>query len=181
MTEKEDLPGDAYLEKIVQVPINLPVPDRIPLRDLLFESLTPMLQDTPHELFDQAYWRSVYLGGIGHFITTPRDVVRLVNAFRVTYSQVKGEVNVVDFFGLETVRVFHPPVYDIIRRNREQFECVADSLQAADANTENLRRFHDEWLAELPREAREQLKQLLALLYPKLRAIWGNTYGIDMG
>ena len=183
LTEKQDLPGDAYLEKIVQVPVDLPLPDRTSLQNMLFEWLTPVLQGTPDELFDQYYWRDVYLGGIDHFITTPRDVVRLVNAFRMTYShpEVSGEVNAVDFIGLETLRVFHPAVYDRIRRNREQFEGGDKSLEETDI--ESLRQFHEEWLDELEfsGETREQLKRLLVLLYPKLRMIWGNTDGINVG
>ncbi len=181
LTEKQDLPGDQYLEKIVQVPVDLPLPDRLSLQNMVFDHLTPVLQGTPDELFDQNYWRDVYLGGIDPFITTPRDVVRLVNAFRVTYShsEVAGEVNAVDFIGLETLRVFHPAAYDRIRRNREQFEGGDESL--GETEVESLRRFHEEWLDELEisRETREQIKRLLALLYPKLRMIWEGTDGIN--
>ena len=182
LTEKQDLPGDQYLEKIVQVPIDLPLPDRSHLRDMLFSELDLVLQGTPADLFDQDYWREVYLGGIDPFITTPRDVVRLVNAFRVTYSHpdVSGEVNAVDFIGLETLRVFHPAVYDRVRRNREQFEGSDESL--GETEVESLRRLHEEWLDELELSGatREQIKQLLALLYPKLRMIWEGTDGINV-
>ena len=183
LTEKQDLPGDQYLEKIVQVPIDLPLPDRTALQAMLFERLDTIFRDTPEELLVQNYWREVYLGGIDPFITTPRDVVRLVNAFRITYSHpdVSGEVNAVDFIGLETLRVFHPAVYDRVRRNREQFEGSDESLGETDIA--NLQRFHEGWLGELKLTGAtsEQIKRLLALLYPKLQTIWRNTDGINMG
>ena len=183
LTEKQDLPGDQYLEKIVQVPIDLPLPDRVSLQNMLLGELTPILQGTPDELFDQNYWREVYLGGIDPFIATPRDVVRLVNAFRITYSHpdISGEVNAVDFIGLETLRVFHSAVYDRVRRNREQFEGSDEPL--GETEVENLRRFHEGWLGELrlTGATREQIKRLLALLYPKLQTIWRNTDGVNMG
>ncbi len=183
LTEKQDLPGDQYLEKIVQVPIDLPLPDRTALQAMLFERLDTIFRDTPEELFDRDYWREVFLGGIDPFIATPRDVVRLVNAFWITYSHpdVSGEVNAVDFICLETLRVFHPAVYDRVRRNREQFEGSDESL--GETEVENLRRFHEGWIGELKLtgSTREQIQRLLALLYPKLQTIWRNTDGVNMG
>ena len=176
LTEKQDLPGDQYLEKIVQVPIDLPLPDRLSLQNMLFGCLAPVLQDPPDELFDQNYWREVYFGGVDPFITTPRDVVRLVNAFRMMYSHpdVSGGVNAVDFIGLETLRVFHPAAYDRVRRNREQFEGSDESL--GETEVESLRRFHEEWLGELKlsEKTKDHVKRLLVLLYPKLGTIWGG-------
>ena len=113
--QMQDSSGEAYLEKIVQVPFELPLPDKTSLRKLLFERLQAILADIPDELFDQTYWGNVYLDGIEHFITTPRDIIRLTNTLSVTYPAVKGEVNPVDFIAVETLRVFCPLAYDIIR------------------------------------------------------------------
>ena len=78
LEKTQDIPGagEEYLEKIVQTPFELPIPDKNSLRSLLFEKLNLILTDTPEELFDKRYWLNVYFQGIDHFITTPRDVIR---------------------------------------------------------------------------------------------------------
>jgi predicted KAP-like P-loop ATPase len=112
--------GHDYLEKIVQVPFALlPMPDKVSLRKLLFANLNQLISDTDESSFDTAYWTNIYFGGIDHFIVTPRDVIRLTNVLRATYPCVKNEVNPVDFFSIESIRVFMPKLYDEIRRHQD--------------------------------------------------------------
>lgn len=113
--------GQQYLEKIVQVPFELPHPDQIALRQLLFKKLDQIISGTPEHLFDRMYWTNVYFDGIDHFISTPREVVRLINVLRATYPAVDGEVNPVDFIAVEALRVFRPEIYGVIRENESLF------------------------------------------------------------
>jgi len=173
--QMQDSSGEAYLEKIVQVPFELPLPDKTSLRKLLFERLQAILADIPDELFDQTYWGNVYLDGIEHFITTPRDIIRLTNTLSVTYHAVKGEVNPVDFIAVETLRVFCPLAYDIIRKNRHAFAGHADTT-----DVDGLESFHNEWIEEVQKEDREPVKRLLMRIFPKLEVVWGNfSYGAE--
>jgi predicted KAP-like P-loop ATPase len=70
----QDLSGEDYLEKIIQVPFELPLPDKTSLRTLFFEKLGPIFADTPQESFDQTYWGNIFFEGVDHFINTPRDI-----------------------------------------------------------------------------------------------------------
>lgn len=178
LAEMQGMPGEAYLEKIVQVPFELPIPDKISLRRLLFEKLDAILVDTPNTLFDQTYWGNIYWDGIDHFIRTPRDIIRLTNALSVTYPAVKGEVNPVDFIAIETFRVFCPLVYDIIRKNPDAFTGHSDTTYLPGREVEQLKLFHDSWLSQVQEQDKEPVKRLLLRIFPKLKAIWGNTrYG----
>ena len=181
LTEKQDLPGDQYLEKIVQVPVNLPAPDRTALQVMLSERLGTILRDTPEELFDQDYWQSVYLGGIDQFIATPRDVVRLANAMSITYTHLRGEVNAVDFIALEVIRLFQPSVYHTVRNNEEYFAGFADFFGLTGQIANDLRQFHDGWIKDLPENRREPIQRLLARIFPKLEELWRGTHGINIG
>lgn len=181
LTEKQDLPGDQYLEKIVQVPIDLPAPDRTALQAMLSERLDTILRDTPEELFDQDYWQNVYLGGIDLFIATPRDVVRLANAISITYThhEIRGEVNAVDFIALEVIRLFQPSVYHIVRNNEEYFAGFVDFLGLTGQIANDLRQFHDGWIKDLPENRREPIQRLLARIFPKLEELWRGNHGIN--
>jgi len=117
LKQVQNVSGEDYLEKIVQVPFELPLPDKIALRRMLFENLNKIFGDLPPGLFDQNHWNNVYFDGIDHFINTPRDIVRLTNTLSVTYPAVKGEVNPIDFIGVESLRVFSSIAYDVMRRD----------------------------------------------------------------
>ncbi|MBC1217949.1 AAA family ATPase, partial (plasmid) [Trichormus variabilis ARAD] len=112
LEEIQKINGEVYLEKIVQVSFELPLPDRIQLSRLFDSQLNKIISGTPEELFDQKYWLEIYWQGIEHFITTPRSILRLANTLMVTYPGVKGEVNFVDFVAIETIRLFYPTVYN---------------------------------------------------------------------
>jgi len=173
--DAQGLTGELYLQKFVQVPFELPLPDRILLRRLLFEKLNAVFVDTPKQLFKQSYWGNVYYQGIDYFITNPRDIARLTNILTVTYPAVKGEVNPVDFIAIETLRVFHPMTYDIIRKNPRFF--AGHSAEGVLIPTiDELKSFHNSWLAQLPARDKEPVKRLLMHLFPKLEAVWHNTY-----
>ena len=169
--------GEKYLEKIVQVPFELPPPDKTSLRKLLFEKLDIILQGSPKELFDQTYWGNVYYKGIDHYISTPRDISRLTNTLSITYPAIKGEVNPVDFIAIETLRVFESGIYDLVRKNPDMFAGVNDATSPGESD---LRAFHDSWADEISQQHKETVKKLLTLLFPKLEKVWNNTtYGSD--
>ncbi len=176
LTETQGIPGEAYLEKIVQVPFELPLPNKISMRGLLFEKLNAILTDTPNELFDQDDWSNVYFDGIDHFIATPRSIVRLTNTLSITYPAVKSEVNSVDFIAIESLRVFCPVMYNIIRRNPEAFAGYADTKGFHLPALEKLKPLHNFWIAQVQEEDREAVRRLLLRLFPKLQAVWSNTY-----
>jgi len=113
--------GEEYLDKIVQVPFHLPLPNKVTLRKLFTEELDIILQGTRDDMFDNTRWGNVFWDGIEHFLNTMRNVKRLINAIRISYPMVKNEVNAVDFIALKTLEVFSSDLFHIIRSNPEFF------------------------------------------------------------
>jgi predicted KAP-like P-loop ATPase len=170
LRESQGISGENYLEKIVQFPFELPLPDRSSLYRLLFARLEDIMEDTPEGLFDQTYWGNVFMRGIEHFISTPRKINLLTNTLSVTYPAVQGEVNPVDFIGIETLRIFCPEAYNMIRTYPEKFtgrEWVVSKI-------EQLRTFQESWVTQIAEESREAVKGLLSQLFPKLGEMWGD-------
>lgn len=172
--------GEKYLQKIIQVPFELPMPDRVSLQRLLFEKLDQILADTPERLFDPTHWGNVYHKGIDHFIHTPRDVTVLTNAIQATYPAVMGEVNSIDFIAIEVLRTFAPFVYNTIRRNPESFTGSHGPLSMENRTTDTLRPFHEAWLGQVPETDRKAVRTLIEQLFPKVRGALGNShYGAE--
>lgn len=167
--QQNGLPGERYLEKIVQVPFELPPIDQTALHAALFKRLDEVLGETPAGLFDPSYWTNVFHDGIDALIKVPRDVVRFTNTLAVTYPTVRGEVNPVDFIALEALRVFLPGLYAVIRTSPEMFTSSSD-------NDETIKSFHKKWVGDLPEELRSTTQGMLERLFPRID---GASYGPD--
>ncbi|HEY8875982.1 MAG TPA: KAP family NTPase, partial [Roseateles sp.] len=84
LTTSLNVDGDAYMEKIVQAAFSLPAVDKSRLQRKLFEDLNTLVEALPMGAFDATYWGNVYYDGLHHFISTPRDIVRITNVLAVT-------------------------------------------------------------------------------------------------
>jgi predicted KAP-like P-loop ATPase len=170
LRESQGISGENYLEKIVQFPFELPLPDRSSLYRLLFARLEDIMAGTPEGLFDQTYWGNVFMRGIEHFISTPRKINLLTNTLSVTYPAVQGEVNPVDFIGIETLRIFCPEAYSMIRTYPEKFT----GREWVTSKIDQLRVFQESWVTQITEENREAVRGLLSQLFPKLGEMWGD-------
>lgn len=112
--EEDGLPGRDYLEKIIQLPYNLPeVPSQI-LQKQIGESVGAIYQDeksTHSTPFEQADWYFVFLGIVEPLVRNMRDVRRYNAAVRGTLINLGGRVELADVLGLEAVRIFLPDVF----------------------------------------------------------------------
>jgi predicted KAP-like P-loop ATPase len=172
--EQTGLPGDRYLEKIIQVPFELPRVDKTILRQALFTKLDAVMADTPTGRFDSTHWANVFHSGLDPLFTVPRDIVRLTNALSVTYPAVVGEVNPVDFIAIECLRVFLPEVYDTIRTSSDEF--VGYRAPGDGHEKQRATAFHDAWLSKVSEPLRNSIKDLLQRLFPRLESVWSNMH-----
>jgi predicted KAP-like P-loop ATPase len=166
----DEVDGRAYVEKIVQVPFELPIPESATLQTLFIEQLEAIVgEEVDPDLLDNEDLSTLLHFGLMPLMATPRDVVRLTNSLRVTYAAVLGEVNVVDFVGLEAARIFLPPLYERVRASPEMFGAargLAEALRATQAD--DLARFHQKWAnAEaISDDELEAAKELAGFLFP---------------
>ena len=167
--------GKSYLDKIVQVSFTLPKPDKLALQKFLFRKLDEIIAETKEEYFDASYWQNIYLKGLVHFISTPRDVIRLTNALQATYPSVENELNSVDFIATETVRIFLPMLYDKIRDNQDLLTIMASESRQSEAKDKR-KDFFDAWLEALSEGYRVPVKNLLAMMFPKFSAAYGGMH-----
>jgi predicted KAP-like P-loop ATPase len=180
LENEQEVPGQTYLSKIVQIPFDLPRPDTTALHRMLFKRLDAILDPTPDELFDKGRWRDIFSDSLAKLLGTPRDIIRLANVLSLTYATVRGEVDAVDFIAVEALRVFLPQVYDVIRRNPEMV-CEASWRSISPLTGAKLKMFHDTWFDALTKEGaiatehRELVQALLCALFPRVNAVWSQS------
>ncbi len=162
------VPGAKFLEKIVQVQFDLPPVSGHRVREMFLRRGSALSAATDPELFDASLWSGLYQNGIEPLLDTPRSVIRLFNALAITYPPVCGEVDLVDFIAVETLRIFAPEAHAIIRDNKEKF--VSGSYSRELARQEQVKAFHEKWLREIdPPTMREGVRQIVLRIFPEFQ------------
>jgi type II secretory pathway predicted ATPase ExeA len=182
---KDIAPGSAeeFLEKIVQVPLHMPRIKRSQIGRLLTAGLDRLLADPNFaKHFDNERWVTLYRDGMENFFETPRDVNRYLSslAFHVgVFRSGLGnyEVNAVDLFGIETLRVFTPALYERLPELRgivtDQFSWRREKSKAEDhARLKALLNSADE-------AQRPAAQHILEVLFPPAHSLFRGSHFSD--
>ena len=111
--------GRKYLEKIIQVPFDLPMPEKSLVMDFLIRKLNSLLLNLPKREWDEYRWYRIYYGGFDKFFDTIRDAKRFINALQLTLPIIGVEINYMDFIALESIRIFSPDVYIDLSKKKD--------------------------------------------------------------
>lgn len=103
--------GKAYLEKVIQVPFEIPAPNMTSIHNTLFSKLEAILGNIPEDKWDRVTWAELFQYGIKEYVKSIRDVIRYTNVFSLKYELLKGETDPVDLLGLTCLQVFEPAIY----------------------------------------------------------------------
>lgn len=173
--------GLEYLEKVIQIPFDIPLISKQEVEQLLLNQLGELVKDIPKEKWDQTYWGNIYYSGLRHFFESIRDVTRYINSLRFSFGLVKGEVNPIDFLAITAIQIFIPEVYYGIRNNKDIFTVGFDSVYGnSNAVKEQAKKRCGEILSRTNKYSQEIFVDFLKRLFPKLESIYGNTsYGYD--
>lgn len=172
LAKVQEGPGIDYLEKIVQIPFQLPIISREDVEKLLFNQLTELLH-IPDNEFDSTYWGNVYHSGLKDFFTNVRDVTRYINSLRFSYKMVENEVDPIDFMAISALQVFEPDLYVGIRDNKDVFSGMSSDYSNR-GGTEQAKARCDEILNRAKILPFEKTKEFLQEIFPKLDSIYGN-------
>ena len=176
--------GKEYLEKIVQVPFEIPAPNIDDIHEALFSKLNRILGDIPEEDWDKETWFELFQQGIKNYIKSIRDVIRYTNVFSLKYELLKNETSAADLLGLTCLQVFEPTVYsklpsykDILcgekrsfsherqKETEEKVERAINRIAPDDGSVTDL----------------EATKNILGTLFPGIKTNMGWSYGVGRG
>lgn len=176
----EGVPGRDYLEKILQLAIDLPsVPE-----DSLIEQTVHAIDDAVRAAgieidIDESTWPDVFMEVIRPLIRNMRDVRRYALAIRTTVEDVGERVQLVDVLALEALRVFQPDVFAAIRRSVAALTTPSSLLGGSrEAPDDHKHAIVD--LIESAGERRDVATALVKRLFPAAgRYVGESHYGPD--
>lgn len=176
--------GEAFLEKIIQVPLHLPAVEKQVLREFCLHGVDEALDIAGIKLTQQQVQEFVrdFSGAFDDCLTTPRKAKLYGNILMFSLPILQGEVNPVDLMLIEAIRVFCPSLYEALRANKPLFCGAFSDRQYSNSEQEKqlVRKTVDEALASGKNIDKEGFINLLKNMFPKLQSIYGGmSYGSE--
>lgn len=170
--------GDEYLEKIIQVPFEVPMANKSLVDGAFCKRFGDIIfGEDSVDGFEENYWSGVFTNSISPFVKNMRDVNRIINAFEFKYRFMKEETNCIDLLALTTLQVCAPDIYNWIFNNSSRL--TGSVYSAGGISTvqqkENHQRYLDEF-AEVYGTNPALMLKVLQALFPKLSWLTGG-YG----
>lgn len=172
--------GRAFLEKVVQANFDLPAVPASFVHSAFGQELSDMASAyaTDANGFDQTRWGNVFIGCIQPYLRNMRDVRRLLSSIAIHLplhaSKEIFEVNLIDFFLLETLRVFEPDLHEGIFQNQDLV--LQKGRHGLDQRNHTDKAAAERLLETVVERRRHIARDCLKLLFPQLEWAFGGTH-----
>lgn len=177
---EQGVPGRDYLEKILQLAIDLP---RVPQSVLTRQALSALdaalggIEKTGP--FQEKVWPDVFADIVSPLIRNMRDVRRYVAAVTGTVAALDGQVALADVLGVEAVRVFLPDVFAKLHDAVDALTTTAGPIWGSRQDSTELKKRVDD-LIQAGQEHGDLVRAMIERLFPAaLRHIGNTTYTDD--
>ena len=110
--------GEEYLEKIIQMPIQIPDIHQAEFRQVLFDRLDKIIEDFDGMMFEQEHWANMFVPCVEPLIKNLRDINRLCNSIQFKLSALASEVDFTDLLVISLIEITYPTIYKWIKENK---------------------------------------------------------------
>ncbi|MFY9270344.1 MAG: P-loop NTPase fold protein, partial [Candidatus Manganitrophaceae bacterium] len=177
---EQGIPGRDYLEKILQIGVDLPAVPAHVLNTQIFGAIDNALSkvDNPGR-FDQDSWPDIFMEIIRPLLRNMRDVRRYATAIHGTVRDLGGQVALVDVLALEAVRIFLPDVFLHMHESLEGLTSTSDHSYSGHGDPPHLKEQID-LLIKAAGTRSGVVRALIEQLFPGgQRHIGGSHYRSD--
>lgn len=167
---EESINGRDYLEKILQIAIDIPpIPHQI-----LSTQIQIAINNAIHGLekvgpFDDQIWPDIFVEIIRPLIRTMRDVRRYAINIHGTITSLDGEVALTDVLALEAIRMFMPDVFKLLHSSIDALTTTDDHILGNNRNTDGPLKAKIEKIIEVSGDNSHIVKDMICRLFPAAR------------
>lgn len=173
--------GKEYLEKIIQVPFEIPMPSISSIHDALFSKLGSILGDVSEDRWSKTTWGELFQFGLQKYIKSIRDVIRYTNVFMLKYELLREETDPIDLLGLTSLQVFEPSIYSKLPSYKDAI-CGANHSYSHSLQNTDEEKVKSAVSSIIPNNGtvanREAANYVLGILFPRTKAAVGLSYNI---
>ena len=177
---ENNINGEEYLKKIVQLPFLIPKPEQEDIYDELTRAIETELKDRGFQEIDNRRFRKlVNSPAFRALFPTIRDIRRYANSLRLDLKMLgKEELNPVDFVGVEAIRVFAPEVYLAMTDEKAIFTSDEDHEYSdrtrESESRERYRGIFEGILAKAPEKLEDSIRDIIQQLFPQMEDLYSS-------
>lgn len=180
LDDVQGMDGVAYLEKIVQIPFEIPEVNNAKLQNVFFSRLNEVIisgLDESNEINKQ-YWGRVFDLCIKPYLKTIRDVNRIINVFQFKYGLFCDEICLEDIAALTAIEVMNPNLYRWISEH-DEYVCgsLSRSIETYNKSKEDVKKEYLSLLEESGVSEVTVALDSLSILFPYVARVVNNTVG----
>lgn len=166
--------GKNFLEKIIQVPLQIPKAQSKDLNEYALEIIEKSMKNNGIILSEQETQRFIeqFTKNILPKLNTPRLAVRYGNSISFTLPLLKNEVNMVDLLLIQAINIFYPNHYLLVKDNPDYFISTYSNIYGGGKNekkVERLKKRLNKIGEELTEEHKANIQELLTDLFPLIK------------
>ena len=141
LEEVHNIDGNQYLEKIIQLPFEIPELRKHKINDIFLLKLDKIIKELPYNvIWGEDYWGNIFRNCIEPYIKTLRDVNRVINTFSFRYGMLYEETCFEDMVAITTIEVLEPKLYKWICNNKFSLCGGLEHKQLTGINEEEYRK-----------------------------------------
>ncbi|MFK3937977.1 P-loop NTPase fold protein [Alkalihalobacillus sp. NPDC078783] len=158
--------GEKYIEKIIQVQVDIPKARSNDLFNVLFSEMSFLFNRMDAEQVKD--FKNKYRKFFENYLKNPRQIPRLINILNFSSRQLEGEVNLKDLIVLESIKVFHKKLYTYIKNNKNLFFDSRTILSRYNSDRQNDldREFFQEFFYQFNQYEQNNIEDLITYLFP---------------
>ncbi|WP_329384565.1 P-loop NTPase fold protein [Anaerofustis sp. HA2171] len=182
--------GEEYLEKVIQMPIQVPKMKNNVVINILIAKLSQIIDINNLDENEYKYFIES-LNYISPFISGIRDVNRLYNTFYFKYKGIASEINFTDMLCLIFLEINFNKVYEWIKNNKDSITAQYVIVKESENSDELYKRYFDiiknliyaDNIINIENENRTRnILNLISYIFPYINYqinIFSNYYQID--
>ncbi|PRZ08826.1 KAP-like P-loop domain-containing protein [Isoptericola sp. CG 20/1183] len=181
VTGDDETRARAYMEKIVQVRLDMPTLRYAQRSALLEAGIEQVGSQVDLQLSedDERRLGEIYFSVLDRRLATPRAVNRFLGQVQAFYPLLHGEVDFVDFFLVTWLRTQEPGVYRMLQSHRDELLRVGVASFTVNQNASAQQERREKWHERLATAHVKNVDvvgvvKVLSTLFPELEAAFSN-------
>lgn len=165
--EVQQVDGHEYLDKIIQIPIEIPELRKSKLHDILLQKLDVIRDSFSKEIVvNPNYFSKVFQYCVVPYVATLRDVNKIINTFTFRVGVLYEETCFEDMLALTILEVLEPKLYRWIASNKDYL--CGGFMHGFDSNRDKANYFSEKYNAEFKELGinTERATKFLATIFP---------------
>ena len=152
--------GEEYLEKIIQMPIQIPDICSTEFRGIIFERLYNIVKEQEGIKINLEHWERLADTCVIPLLKNMRDVNRLCNLVQFKFSGIGTEVDFTDMVVISVIEMYYPTVYEWIKYNKNFLTGKLSGKRVYMANNKGQKELYDMYLNELKGKLKKSEERL---------------------